>query len=122
MRMLAKVTIPVERGNDALKSGALPRTMQSAMDKLQPEAAYFFWEDGMRACLFVFDLEGPSRLPSLLEPLFQNLDASVHVTPVMNGAEFEQGLRDADDEQRKLAHESEFLADIAPLPAELQAD
>jgi hypothetical protein len=50
------------------------------------------------------------------------LDASVHVTPAMNSEELERGLRDADDEQRRVDHQSEFLADISPAPAELRND
>ena len=95
MRMLLKVTIPVEKGNEAIKSGALTQTMQSAMEALKPEAAYFFPEDGKRTGLFVFDMEGSWQLPPMLEPLFQNLDASVHVTPVMNGEDLERGLKEA---------------------------
>lgn len=110
MRFLAKVTIPVEEGDEAFKSGALPRTMQSAMQRLKPEAAYFLEEDGKRECLFVFNLD----VPSLLKPLFPNLDASFHVTPVMNAAEFEQGLGDAKGKQ-PLVEESDFLADISPV-------
>ena len=110
MRFLAKVTIPVEKGDEAFKSGELPRTMQSAMHRLKPEAAYFVEEDGKRECLFVFNLD----VPSLLKPLFPNLDASFHVTPVMNAAEFEQGLGDAKGKQ-PLVEESDFLADISPV-------
>ena len=95
MRMLLKVTIPVKKGNEAIKSGALPQTMQSAMEALKPEAAYFFAEEGKRTGLFVFDMEGSWQLPPTLEPLFQNLDASVHVTPVMNAEDLERGLKEA---------------------------
>ncbi len=94
MRMLLKVSIPVEKGNEAFKSGALDRTMQSAMETLKPEAAYFYPEDGKRTCLFVFDMEGSWQLPPTVEPLFQNLDASIHVTPVMNIEDLERGFKE----------------------------
>ncbi len=113
MRFLAKVTIPTEKGDDAFTSGALPRTMRSAMERLKPEAAYFFEQDGKRECLFVFNLD----VPALLKPLFPDLDASLHVTPVMNAAEFEQGLGDAKGKQ-PLVEESEFLADISPVTSD----
>ena len=95
MRMLLKISMPVEKGNEAIKSGTLPRTMQSTMEALKPEAAYFFAEDGKRTGLFVFDMEGSWQLPPTLEPLFQNLNASVHVTPVMNAEDLERGLKEA---------------------------
>jgi len=128
VRLLAKVTIPMENKDDALESGALSGTMRSAMERIRPEASYFFEEDGKRACLFVFNLD----LQSLLKPLFSNLDATVHVTPVMNSAEFERGLGDAQfatsfgsaeagprpataaEEHRGILAEPELLADIAP--------
>ena len=95
MRTLLKVSIPVEKGNEAFKSGALRRTMQSAMETLKPEAAYFYPEDGKRTALFVFDMEGSWQLPPTVEPMFSDLDASVHVTPVMNGEDLERGLKEA---------------------------
>lgn len=95
MRMLLKISIPVEKGNEAYKSGALQQTVQSTMEALKPEAAYFFPEDGKRTCLFVFDMEGSWQLPPTVEPLFGNLDASVYVTPVMNGEDLERGFKEA---------------------------
>ena len=95
MRMLLKVSVPVEKGNEAYKSGALQRTIESAMEALKPEAAYFYPEDGKRTGLFVFDMEGSWQLPPMLEPLFENLEASVHVTPVMNGEDLERGFKEA---------------------------
>ncbi len=92
MRMLLKVSIPVEKGNEATKSGVLGATIKSALAVLKPEATYFWAEDGRRTGLFVFDMEDSWQLPLLLEPLFQELDASVHITPVMTGEDLEQGL------------------------------
>ncbi|MER3409692.1 MAG: hypothetical protein C4306_06255 [Thermoleophilia bacterium] len=92
MRTLLKVSIPVEKGNEAQKNGALPRTIQALMETLRPEAAYFYPENGARAALFVFDMEASSQLPPTLEPLFLNLNAGVTLTPVMNAEELQQGL------------------------------
>ncbi|MCC6222626.1 MAG: hypothetical protein IT201_03935 [Thermoleophilia bacterium] len=92
MRMLLKVQMPVERGNEAFKSGALQRTIESTVATLEPEAAYFYAEDGKRTALFIFEMEGSWELPPTVEPLFEYLDASVHVTPVMNGDDLQRGL------------------------------
>ncbi|HWQ22664.1 MAG TPA: hypothetical protein VNK94_01005 [Gaiellaceae bacterium] len=92
MRTLLKVSIPVERGNEAATSGALPRTVQELMEKLKPEAAYFYPENGLRTALFVFDLEGSEQLPPTLEPLFLNLNAAVTLTPVMNADDLQRGF------------------------------
>jgi hypothetical protein len=95
MRMLLKVSMPVEQANEAAKSGALQRTIQSTMEALKPEAAYFYPEDGKRTALMVFDMKGSWQLPATVEPLFQNLGASVHVTPVMNAEDLQRGFKEA---------------------------
>jgi hypothetical protein len=109
VRFLAKVTIPKEKGDEASKSGVLPQTIQSAMQRIRPEAAYFFEEEGNRQCLFVFNLD----VESLLKPLFPNLDASFQVTEVMNAAEF-QGLGDEERRQPYAEKAGDLLTDIRP--------
>ena len=95
MRMLLKVSIPVEKGSEAYNNGALAQTFQSAAEALKAEAAYFFPENGKRTGLMVFDMEGSWQLPSIVEPMFQALGASVHVTPVMTGDDLERGMKEA---------------------------
>jgi hypothetical protein len=93
--MLLKIHIPVESGNEAAKSGALQRTIQSTMQALKPEAAYFYPEDGKRTAIMVFDVNGSWPLPATVEPLFHTLGASVHVTPVMNGEDLQREFKEA---------------------------
>lgn len=112
MRFLAKVTIPLEKVDEGFKSGELPRTMQAAIQRLKPEAAYFFEEDGNRECIFVFNLD----VATLLKPLFPNLGASFHVTPVMNSTEFERELAEARAEQ-PAADRPDLLTDVKPFPS-----
>ena len=110
MRFLAKVTIPSDKADEAFKSGSLPRTMQSAMQRLKPEAAYFYEVGGSRECLFVFNLD----VPALLKPLFPNLDASFDVTLVQNAAEFERELGEATGARPQM-EKSDLLTDISPV-------
>jgi hypothetical protein len=60
----------------------------------QPEAAYFYPEDGKRTALLIFDVTGSWQLPATVEPLFQGLGASVYVTPVMNQEDLQRGLKE----------------------------
>jgi hypothetical protein len=95
MRMLLKVSMPVEKSNEAIKSGALQRTLESSMKALKVEAAYFFPdESGRRSAIFIFDMKESWQLPATVEPLFQELGASVHLTPAMNGEDLQRGLKE----------------------------
>ena len=92
MRMMMKVQIPTAAGNRANTEGRLPGVIQEAMERLRPEAAYFFPEGGMRTALFVFDLPDPSQLPVIAEPFFQAAEASIDFRPVMNAEDLQTGL------------------------------
>ena len=95
MRMMLKVSIPVEIGNATIKNGRLPQAMQETAARLEPEAAYFFAEDGKRTGLFFFDMKDVSSIPSIAEPLFMSLDAALTLTPVMNAEDLQKGLVEA---------------------------
>jgi hypothetical protein len=41
MRMMMQITIPVEAGNEAARTGAFGRSFQKILESLKPEAAYF---------------------------------------------------------------------------------
>ena len=58
MRMLLRVSIPVEAGNAAAKAGTLGSTVEKIVADLKPEAAYFFNDDnGNRSGSIVFDMK-----------------------------------------------------------------
>ncbi len=76
--------MPVERGNETIKDGTLARVLEEMAAKLHPEAAYFWPEAGERAGMMVFDMDDPSQIPIIAEPLYMNLDAAVEFLPVMN--------------------------------------
>jgi len=94
MRTMLRINMPVEKGNEAIRAGALEQTFQATMEALKPEAAYFYPdpESGTRTALFIFDLQESSQIPPILEPLFQQLGASVRLTPVMNAEDLQRGL------------------------------
>jgi hypothetical protein len=92
MRMMLKVSIPVAKGNQAVADGTLARVLQSVLGAIKPEAAYSFVVDGKRGGIYVFDLTDPSQIPTIAEPLFQDLDAAVEFIPVMNTDDLMKGL------------------------------
>ena len=96
MRMLMTISMAVDKSNAAIKSGALQRTLLSTLEALKPEAAYFFPDEhGNRSAIMVFDMTDSSQIPKTVEPLFQELGASIHLTPAMNGEDLQRGLKEA---------------------------
>jgi hypothetical protein len=85
-------TVPVEKGNEAIKDGTIAKTIESLMAELEPEAAYFLAEDGKRAGMVFFDMTDPAQIPQIAEQLFLNLDATVEFVPVMNPDDLRRAL------------------------------
>ena len=83
MRFLLKVNIPVESGNAAAKAGKLGATIQSILDELKPEAAYFTDNNGQRTGLIFLDMQDASQIPAIAEPWFLAFNASIELHPVM---------------------------------------
>lgn len=92
MRTMLTVQMPVEKGNQAIKDGTLPRTMEKFMSDFKPEAAYFYPMNGKRTAQFVFDLKDPSQIPMVAEMFFSGMNAEVTMTPVMNADDLKKGL------------------------------
>lgn len=84
MRMLLRVSIPVETGNAAARAGTLGKTIQSILAELKPEAAYFSEVNGKRTGFIVFDMKESSQLTAIAEPWFLAFNASLTVRPAMN--------------------------------------
>jgi hypothetical protein len=92
MRMMMKVQMDTEAGSRAIADGTLPQLMQETLGRLQPEAAYFGPENGIRTAFIVFDLQDPSELPSITEPLFSTMKANIQMFPVMDREDLQKGL------------------------------
>jgi hypothetical protein len=85
MRMLLRVSIPVEAGNAAAKDGTLGSTVERIIADLKPEGSYFYADDdGQRAGSIVFDMKDPSQIPAVVEPWFLAFNARVSLRPIMN--------------------------------------
>jgi hypothetical protein len=85
MRMLLRVSIPVEAGNAAAKNGTLGSTVERILADLKPEAAYFYADDsGQRSGSIVFDMKDASQIPAVAEPWFLAFNATISLRPIMN--------------------------------------
>ncbi|MER7539287.1 hypothetical protein ABTX77_31560 [Streptomyces sp. NPDC097704] len=92
MRMLLKVQMDTTASNEAIKQGRLLRLMESAMQELKPEAAYFTVDNGCRTAFIFFDLADPTLMPKISQPFFMEIGAKIHYLPVMNPEDLRKGL------------------------------
>lgn len=92
MRTLLRIHMQGDLANRAIQDGTLPSTLEQLLDRIQPEASYFFADHGKRSAFIVFDLKDAAQIPVLSEPLFSRLGAEVEYTPVMNGDDLRKGL------------------------------
>jgi len=92
MRMLLRVSIPVETGNAAAKAGTLGTTIERILADLKPEAAYFLADDnGNRSGSIVFDMKDTSQIPAIAEPWFLAFNAKISLRPVMSPQDLAKG-------------------------------
>lgn len=92
MRMMLKARMDTAAASKAIQEGRMPTVMQSMMEQLKPEAAYFGPDGGHRTAFIIFQMDDPSQLPAISEPLFSEFGATVELFPVMDRADLERGL------------------------------
>jgi len=92
MRTMIRVHFPVETGSTAVHDGTLPKLIEKFSKEYNPEASYFFPDEGMRAMLFVFDLPDATHIPAIAELFFTGLNAEIAMTPVMNADDLRAGI------------------------------
>lgn len=94
MKFMMKVSIPVEAGNTTAKSGTLGEIIQSILEELKPDAAYFTSVDGCRGGYIFFNMDDASQIPSVAEPWFLAFNAAIEIHPVMLPEDLGKGSDD----------------------------
>lgn len=74
MRVMAKITLPVDSGNQAVQDGSIGKLIQSAAERWKPEAMYFGGFEGKRTAFVVFDMPDSSDMVPFAEPFFQGMN------------------------------------------------
>jgi hypothetical protein len=103
MRCLLKATLPVAEGNAAIADGTLGKTIESILNDLKPEAAYFAEDNGARTAFIFFNLENSSQIPAVAEPWFLAFNAKVEFHPAMNMADLKNAGPGIESAVRKYA-------------------
>jgi hypothetical protein len=92
MRIMLHVAMDTDKTNQMVIDGTMGSTIEGILAKLQPEAAYFHPVGGRRGFTLVIDAPDGATLPSLVEPFWLQLGATVEAVPVMNAEELGEGL------------------------------
>lgn len=92
MRFMISFGMPTETANAAIKEGNFPQTVQSIMEEIQPEAAYFTDVDGGRGGVLIVNMDDASQLPAVVEPLFFALGATIKVQLVMAPEDLQRAM------------------------------
>jgi len=90
MRCLLKVSIPTEIGNKRVIDGSLGKTIESILNDINPEAAYFSEEQGARTGFIFCNVKDESEIPAIAEPWFLALGARVEFHPAMTLADLKK--------------------------------
>lgn len=83
MRFMLTIRVPLEKGNALAKRGNLGQSIQSILEELKPEAAYFADVEGARGGYIVVNMDDASQIPAIAEPFFLGLEATIQIHPVM---------------------------------------
>jgi hypothetical protein len=92
MRMMMRVSVPIEAANKAVQDGSMGRILGAQLEKLRPEAVYFFAADDVRTALLFLDVKEASDMPVIADPFFQGVSARITFTPVMTAQDFQAGM------------------------------
>lgn len=113
--MLIKVTVPTDIGNERIKAGSLPMIIQETLSDLDPEAAYFVEDGGLRTGYIVAEVASPADIPAVAEPWSLAFGARVEFHPAMRFEDLQEAGRAigrAVERYGKLSTENKEVKDV----------
>jgi hypothetical protein len=90
MRCMLKVSIPTDHGNERIIDGSFGKTMESILNDINPEAAYFAEDQGARTGFIFCNVKDESEIPAIAEPFFLAFHARVEFHPAMTVADLKK--------------------------------
>ena len=90
MRFLIQFSFPPDKVNELVADGKAGEKVAEIIDETNPEAAYFYFQDGRRGGLAIVDMKDTSELPKITEPWVLSFEADVTVTPVMTAQDLQR--------------------------------
>ncbi len=94
MRFMLTVRMPMGEGNEMVKNGTIGQSLQTILEDIKPEAAYFSEIEGARGGYFVVNIDDASQIPAIAEPFFLTMGATVQMHPVMTPEDLERASLD----------------------------
>ncbi len=91
MRFLLKVGMDTAVANRLAREGQLGTRLQSILQELKPEAAYFAADNGKRTAFLIVDMQDASQMPAIAEPFFLGFNATIEAIPVMTPEDLAKG-------------------------------
>lgn len=82
MRFIIRAQIPTDSGNKMMQNPDSMKEVESYIQKVRAEAAYFFEAGGDRTMVFIINMERTDQMAAIAEPLFM-MGAKVEFHPVM---------------------------------------
>jgi hypothetical protein len=103
MRTIVRFKLPVEAGNEVVRSGKIGKVFEQLMADLKPEAAYFWPEGGERAGILVINIPDETWVAGVVERLCLGLGARVDMSPVMTPEDLQKSMSSFEDVIKRYA-------------------
>jgi hypothetical protein len=104
MRCLLKVSMPTEIANQRVADGSLGKTIESILSEINPEAAYFAEDRGIRTGYIFCNVKEESDIVAIAEPWFLAFHAQVEFRPAMTLADLKKAAPSFEKTVKKYGH------------------
>jgi hypothetical protein len=104
MRCLLKVSMPTDITNQHVIDGSLGKTIESILSEINPEAAYFAEDHGIRTGYIFCNVKEVSDIPAIAEPWFLAFNAQVEFHPAMTMADLKKATPSFEKVAKKYSH------------------